>query len=122
MYALYVVYHFKQFGANIIMSTVNKFDNGGKEFKRRTSKLIVESLIKNCGVRLLALDFDRTIVSIHTAGFWQYGPERLAAYVRPCFRKLMSASLKSSMFVCVVTFSMQTDLIRNVLRIALPKR
>lgn len=88
--------------------------------KRRPSKVLVESLVKNCGVKLLALDFDRTIVSIHTAGYWQGGVENLVQHVRPCFRKLIRAALKSTLHVAVVTFSMQTDLIRQVLRAVLP--
>ena len=73
------------------------------------------------GIRLLALDFDKTIISVHTSGYWRGGSPRLAEHVRPCFQLLMKAALESKLQVCIVTYSMQPDLIRDVLRLVLPK-
>ena len=38
------------------------------------------------GVKLLALDFDETIVATHTSGSWDDTPEALAQLVRPVFQ------------------------------------
>ena len=79
--------------------------------------------LANKGVKVLALDFDKTIVDVHTAGVWKGGSAKLAEHVRPCFRALMEAALssKEEMFVSVVTYSMQPSLIKEVLKFALPK-
>lgn len=91
-----------------------------ENLKRRSSKNIIEALMKNCNIKLLALDFDRTIIGIHTGGHWNEGVENLVPHVRLCFRKLIKAALKLGLQVAVVTFSMQSDLIRDVLRAVLP--
>eukprot|EP00118_Oscarella_pearsei_P015331 m.137750 g.137750 ORF g.137750 m.137750 type:complete len:190 (+) comp38228_c1_seq1:158-727(+) len=69
------------------------------------------------GVRLVALDFDATIVDVHTGGKWKEGAKKLAKHVRPCFADLMDAVLKQKgMYLAIVTQSPQTDLIRKVLK------
>ena len=85
------------------------------------AKNVVRELVEK-GIKLLALDFDRTIVSVHTAGYWKQGTQKLVEHVRPCFRALIKAALESSIHVCVVTYSTQIALIRDVLRLALVKR
>ena len=80
---------------------------------------ILESLRQN-RIKLIAFDFDCTIVNIHTGGQWCDSAEKLAEFVRPCFRELLPALLKCpEFFVCVVTYSPQEDLIREVLRITM---
>ena len=37
------------------------------------------------GVKLLLLDFDYTLASVHTGGSWHDGPESLAKSIRPIF-------------------------------------
>ncbi len=77
---------------------------------------IIESLRRN-NLKVIAFDFDCTIVSIHTGGTWFDSAEKLAEFVRPCFRQLIPALLKCpDFFVCVATYSPQEDLIREVLR------
>ena len=73
------------------------------------------------GIKVLALDFDKTIIDIHTSGFWRQGTPKLVEHVRHCFRLLITAALESKMHVCVVTYSMQPGLIRDVLQLSLPK-
>lgn len=83
----------------------------------------VISLFVNKGIRLLALDFDKTIVTVHTAGYWRGGSPQLAEHVRPCFQALMAAALEQKQLqLCVVTYSTQAQLIRDVLKLVLPKR
>ena len=80
---------------------------------------IIESLRRN-NLKVIAFDFDCTIVNIHTGGQWCDSAEKLAEFVRPCFRELIPALLKCpDFFVCVATYSPQEDLIREVLRITM---
>ena len=80
---------------------------------------IIESLRRN-NLKVIAFDFDCTIVNIHTGGMWADSPEKLAEFVRPCFKELIPALLKCpDFFVCVTTYSPQEDLIREVLRIVM---
>ena len=67
------------------------------------------------GVRLLALDFDLTLVNLHTEGAWMEGSTDLRPHLRPLFRSLIPAVQQQGIFVSVVTFSGQTDLIRECL-------
>lgn len=80
----------------------------------------IVDLIRRLNIRLVAFDFDYTIVTIHTGGQWLDSPEKLAEFVRPCFRELLPVLLKASdINVAVVTYSPQERLIREVLRISL---
>jgi hypothetical protein len=67
------------------------------------------------GVRLLALDFDLTLVNLHTNGTWMAGWSDLREHLRPLFCALIPAVQRQGIFVSVVTFSGQTDLIRDCL-------
>lgn len=87
-----------------------------------TNNLVNEvvNLIKRTNIRLIAFDFDCTIVTIHTGGQWLDSSEKLAEFVRPCFRDLIPALLKCpELNTCVVTYSPQEKLIRDVLRISM---
>jgi len=73
------------------------------------------------GVKLVALDFDQTIVDIHTGGAWRGPSSSLVPHVRPCFKALIEAALSEPrLHVCVVTFSTQPGMIEDILRAALP--
>ena len=54
----------------------------------------IVDLIKHLSIKLVAFDFDCTIVTIHTGGQWIDSPEKLAEFVRPCFRSLLPALLQ----------------------------
>lgn len=76
--------------------------------------------IRLSNLKIIALDFDQTIVSIHTSGFWRESAEKLAEYVRPSFQYLITELLKNeNLCIAIVTFSPQKDLIKDVLRISL---
>lgn len=80
----------------------------------------IVKLLKRSRIKLVAFDFDQTIISIHTGGFWRDSAEKLAEFVRPCFKYLMPELLKcENIFVAVVTFSPQEELIREVLRLSM---
>ena len=57
-----------------------------------------------------------TIVDVHTWGRWEESADKLAKHVRPEFQCLIQECLLRGMFVAVATFSMQKELIREVLQ------
>ena len=61
-------------------------------------------------VKLLAVDFDRTIVSVHTRGNWRGSPKALAQEVRPFFRDFFVAAQDIGIWVAIVSFSTQAQL------------
>ena len=82
--------------------------------------------LKELGIKFLALDFDCTILDIHTGGRWNGSLEELFPHVRPVFAHLIEAAMASSsssdeegegqeLHVGVVTFSRQIQLVRGIL-------
>ncbi|CAM9361024.1 unnamed protein product [Pylaiella littoralis] len=71
-------------------------------------------------VNFLALDFDLTILDIHTSGRWPGTPEQLAQRIRPFFQALIPVAVAAGMYVGVVTFSPQVSMISSVLKAAFP--
>ena len=96
--------------------------------KDRMCKVMANEIIENLigkGIRLLALDFDKTIVSVHTGGMWKGGTPKLVEEVRPCFVDLIEAALNNradNLGLCIVTYSKQPGLIADLLKIVLPNR
>ena len=78
--------------------------------------LIVESFHASKW-KLLCLDFDATLISIHTNGNWnEESVADLVQYVRPLFKQLIPAILqRKTIAIAVVTFSSQLHLIQRVL-------
>lgn len=72
------------------------------------------------GIRLLALDWDLTMVSCHTQGQWYGSPKELVKFVRPSMALLACAAATSGLQLAIVSFSGQGELIRETLAIALP--
>lgn len=83
---------------------------------RRTPTLLETALqkLQELGINLLALDFDQTIIDIHTYGQWKGTTEELVPHVRPELRQLMQACCHRNIHLCVVTFSGQIKLVRVV--------
>lgn len=85
----------------------------------------VDRLIGTKNIRLLAIDFDFTLVQVHTGGHWNGSAETLAAHVRPLFNAIVleacnSAAFESNaFFITIVTYSIQSWLIKKVLKIIL---
>lgn len=74
-------------------------------------------------IKLLAIDFDQTLLTIHTGGMWKGGVAKLLEHVRPSVIQLIEAALldpNSSIWVSIVTYSMQPWLIRELLNQAIP--
>ena len=71
-------------------------------------------------VNFLAIDFDQTMVDIHTGGRWPGKAIDLASRLRPSFLKLIPMAIEADFYVAVVTFSPQTRMIADVLHYAFP--
>jgi hypothetical protein len=85
---------------------------------RRAKKTILEmaiSRLHELEINLVALDFDQTIIDIHTRGRWNGTSEELVLHVRPEIRKLMAACCVNNIQMCVVTFSGQVKIVRGVI-------
>lgn len=78
----------------------------------------VDHLI-DVNINFLAIDFDQTLIDIHTGGVWKGSVEELAPHVRPDFRDLLIEALDRNVCVAIVTFSQQPRLIQNVLETAI---
>lgn len=79
------------------------------------------------GIKMIALDFDKTILSIHTYGRYQGTAETLVEHVRSTFHYLIEGILNSpgfgkNLFLCIVTFSPQESLIRKLLAVLFQTR
>jgi len=84
-----------------------------------TATSMLESVLirfKSLGINLLAIDFDMTIIDIHTGGRWTGTPDELAQHhIRPEFRQLIRACWRHDIAVAVVTFSPQTAVVQHAL-------
>ncbi|GMH57179.1 hypothetical protein TL16_g02309 [Triparma laevis f. inornata] len=71
------------------------------------------------GLSLVAIDFDKTYVNVHTLGRWSGSAESLAENVRPFFVSLIKQAVANKVVVAIVTSSMQVALITKVLSLSL---
>jgi hypothetical protein len=77
------------------------------------------------GINFLALDFDLTLISIHTGGTYQGSAESLSRFIRPEFYHIISLLLNPTaetltppiVNIAIVTFSPQVQLIKDCLTI-----
>ena len=79
--------------------------------------------IQRKNIKLIAIDFDNTFLSIHTNGYYQGTVENLLGYIRTTFFYFMQEILDSPAFgqtlhVCIVSFSSQEQLIQKLLQLA----
>lgn len=78
-------------------------------------KSLVSAMHKR-GIRLLAMDFDQTLISVHSGGRWKDSLESLAKEVRPCMKDLIHVTLEKGIHVAIVTYSAQSWLIKDLLK------
>lgn len=76
---------------------------------------VIDHLKTNVGINFLALDFDQTILDIHTGGNWKGSLEELFPHIRAVYAQLIKAALTNGMEVAIVTFTCQTKFVRGVL-------
>ena len=77
-------------------------------------------LFKQVGINFLAVDFDQTMIDIHTGGRWKGTSSELATHVRPVFIELLKLANAQKMQIAIVTFSHQTQIISEVLQTHFP--
>jgi len=80
--------------------------------------------IISAGTKLVAFDFDQTVVDVHTGGRWKRSGEELASHVRRDFACVIARCLEDEVgvFVAIATFSAQKDLIASVLHETIPTK
>ncbi len=66
-------------------------------------------------IKVLTIDFDQTLVSVHTGGQWKSSYQHLSHAVRKFFVELITKALLKEFHVAIVTFSFQVKLIKEVL-------
>ena len=67
-------------------------------------------------INFLAIDFDQTMIDVHTGGNWKGTALELLAHVRPLFHHLIPVALERNIFIAIVTFSPQVDMIGFILQ------
>lgn len=77
-------------------------------------------ILKRKGINFIAVDFDLTLISHHTSSQYRGKAKDLVLCIRPCFSLLIPSLLDNQIGVSIVTFSNQTELIREVIRLAFP--
>lgn len=58
-------------------------------------------------IKLLAVDFDLTLVDTHTKGAWVGSAHALVSRGRPYIKELVEEALRTGLYVSIVTFSPQ---------------
>lgn len=101
-------------GQNMVfrMRSNSLVDTNVDPFRRLTDSML------NRGIKMLAIDWDQTMISCHTRSQWYGTAEELAKHVRPTFRKLVTAAMQSGLNICIVSFSSQLALIRSAITAA----
>ncbi len=66
------------------------------------------------------MDFDQTVINIHTGGRFKGTISELSSYVRPLFEHLITAAHGNGIKIGIVTFSPQTENIAQVLEMVFP--
>lgn len=67
------------------------------------------------------MDFDQTVISIHTGGRFKGTISELSSYVRPLFENLIISAHDNGIKIGIVTFSPQTENIAHVLEMVFPE-
>ena len=110
--SLYVAIHLRV--PEMSASTRESSDSLGERCRAATSHL------SSIGINFLAIDFDQTMIDVHTGGRWKESSSDLVKHLRPVFLNLLPAAADVHVHIAIVTFSGQTSLIREVLELAFP--
>lgn len=86
----------------------------------RKKNYVLFMMRRPANIRLVAFDFDMTIVNVHTGGQWMGGANELARHVGPDFSCYIAHCLDRGLKVSVATFSTQKELISKVLHLSVP--
>ena len=99
-------------------------DNGWAEEQRsitieKKCSAAVDKLV-DCGINFLAIDFDQTMIDLHTGGRWKDTALELTEHMRSVFLHLVPAATNRNIRIAICTFSGQTKHIRDVLEYKFP--
>jgi len=106
-----------------LLSRRRCFENamGEAEGVQATAQKILQVCLDK-KIKVLAFDFDLTIVNVHTQGAWIGTIDQLASCVNPWAKVLIRETLaRNDVSMCVVTFSSQPRTIRDVLLNCFPE-
>jgi len=79
------------------------------------------SRLNQLKINFLAIDFDLTMIDVHTGGIWKGTSMELASHVRPILKQLVTeAAVNGGIKVAIVTFSPQVRNISDVLKATFP--
>lgn len=73
-------------------------------------------------IDMVCIDFDKTLISIHTGGRWYNDIEKLKKYVRVEFIKYINNVLSMNKKISIVTFSNQVNLIDKLMKDIFPNK
>mmetsp|Transcript_2561 Transcript_2561/g.7504 ORF Transcript_2561/g.7504 Transcript_2561/m.7504 type:complete len:106 (+) Transcript_2561:174-491(+) len=69
----------------------------------------IVSALRRLHIKLLAVDFDLTLVDTHTRGAWVGSAPALVSRGRPYLKQLLEEALRTGLYVSIVTFSPQVS-------------
>ncbi|EQC29874.1 hypothetical protein SDRG_12418 [Saprolegnia diclina VS20] len=81
------------------------------------SQIVASIQARSC--RLVCIDFDKTLLDIHTNGEWTKTAEDLVGHVRPLFVSILPQLHVHGVHLAITTFSPQADLVQRVLQLVL---
>lgn len=67
----------------------------------------IVSALRHMNIKLLAVDFDLTLIDTHTRGAWVGSAHALVLRSRPYLKRLIEEALRNDLYVSIVTFSPQ---------------
>ncbi len=76
--------------------------------------------IQRSGINFVAIDFDKTLICIHTSGKWSGNATELSTKVRKFFREFVPLLMSRGICVAIVTFSGEVKLIQQVMHTIFP--
>lgn len=86
-----------------------------ERFERERCRVLTTAMARK-GTKMLCLDWDLTVIGLHTESRWVGTAEQLSLWIRPVFRNFILAALHSKLRVAVVSFSGQTTHVHGAVR------
>ena len=79
------------------------------------ASMLVKALVEK-GMKLVAVDFDQTFITVHSGGVWKDSVDKLIEHIRPCIKELVEHCLERGIHVCIVTYFVQPWVIKEMLK------
>ena len=87
-----------------------------RRISREVGVALLATALQKKGIKLVAVDFDQTLINFHSGGVWKDSVDKLVPSVRQCIRDLIQTCLDRDINVCIVTFFMQSWVIKELLQ------